>query len=199
MRLGFKELSSVLTHGKVTVHVSFYYAGEDGPDERHGWAQEDEKLWSNQWNKLSNKEKHFSSLNYCRSIKAWWFVCFCTLSAWDHCFCTPYGFLEDFSCQEEELSVSSLRGPHLANSKNGEGWSTQMEGASSTDHCNSPHWKLEHVVRRFKQGLCLSAHGSLAGCPRVSLWASAVPRCSWSKSQNHSWPSDSAAPLPTSW
>lgn len=39
----------------------------------------------------------------------------------------------------------------------------KWKGTSFAGHCNYPNWKREQVARRFKGGLCLSAHGSLAG------------------------------------
>lgn len=39
----------------------------------------------------------------------------------------------------------------------------KWKGNSSINHYNSPNWKLDQVVRRFKNGLCLSTHGSLVG------------------------------------
>lgn len=43
MRLCFQELSTVLTHGKISLNVSFYYAVNDDQDGRHGLGQEDKK------------------------------------------------------------------------------------------------------------------------------------------------------------
>lgn len=43
MRLCFKELSTVLTRGKVSLNDSFSYAVDDAQGGKHGLGQEDEK------------------------------------------------------------------------------------------------------------------------------------------------------------
>lgn len=87
----------------------------------------------------------------------------------DGMFCRWYSFLGDFPVIVRSTVCPLCKGHSWPivriGSDDSDQFTGQLEwkGNSSTDHCNSPNWKLDQVARRFKRGLCLSAHGSLGG------------------------------------